>query len=305
MFAGFNREVRNSLRLMGLRIRYAVAVVEIAAEQYGAVVANNIDLLLQPRGTGAVRIANNLRHGGSTAASSVTMDFNTATNTYTWTFPSGRTMFLDNNCNLQFGNIGSGIFAPNVIATGVIQGNLFCAYGGYNLQPTFVGSSSTNPTYGSSLKLSGKDHAAAGGFALAGVVMPTDTAVGVSTITGGAALSSATTNIAGGAVTIAGGAGASGSSGAANGGHVYLLGGQGYGTGTRGQVRLGYDGVSIGRVTVRNTILSLNGYTSSAADPTTTDLPVAGDYGVHKNTTSGTVYLAFNDAGTIKKVALA
>ena len=115
----------------------------------------------------------------------------------------------------------------------------------------------------------------------------------------------AATNISGGSVVIRSGDGASGSAGAASGGNVRIGAGAGFGTGARGVVQLGYDGTDVCRVTVRNTILGLNGYTSTAADPTTTDLPTAGDYGIHKNTTSGTVYLAFNDGGTIKKVALA
>lgn len=46
------------------------------------------------------------------------------------------------------------------------------------------------------------------------------------------------------------------------------------------------------------------GYTSSTADPTTTELPSNKDVAIHKNTTSGAVYLAYNDGGAIKKVAL-
>ena len=97
---------------------------------------------------------------------------------------------------------------------------------------------------------------------------------------------------------------AAGPSGNLNGGDLRLAGGPPFNAGVRGVVALGYDGTNVSRVTVRNTILGLNGYTSSAADPTTTQLATAGDYGIHKNTTSGTVYLAFNDGGTIKKVAL-
>ncbi|WP_206696548.1 hypothetical protein, partial [Streptococcus pseudopneumoniae] len=63
MFAGFNREVRNSLRVAGFRIRYAVAVVELAVEQYGAAVAANIDLLLTARGAGIVRTTGTFRAG--------------------------------------------------------------------------------------------------------------------------------------------------------------------------------------------------------------------------------------------------
>lgn len=50
--------------------------------------------------------------------------------------------------------------------------------------------------------------------------------------------------------------------------------------------------------------LRLRGRTSSSADPTTTEYPSDGDYGIHKNTTSGSVFLAFNDGGTIRKAQL-
>jgi hypothetical protein len=56
---------------------------------------------------------------------------------------------------------------------------------------------------------------------------------------------------------------------------------------------------------VLNGGLRLKGYTSAAADPTTTELPSDKDCCIHKNTSSGSVFLAFNDGGsTIKKVAL-
>jgi len=48
----------------------------------------------------------------------------------------------------------------------------------------------------------------------------------------------------------------------------------------------------------------INQGTSSAADPTTTELPSDKDWGVHKNTTSGNVFLAYNDNGSIVKVQL-
>lgn len=44
--------------------------------------------------------------------------------------------------------------------------------------------------------------------------------------------------------------------------------------------------------------------TSSAADPSTTELPNSGDSGVHKNNTSGFIYFAYNNSGTIVKVQL-
>lgn len=43
--------------------------------------------------------------------------------------------------------------------------------------------------------------------------------------------------------------------------------------------------------------------TSSTADPTTGDIP-SGYTSIHKNTTSGNVFLAYNDGGAIKKVQL-
>lgn len=46
------------------------------------------------------------------------------------------------------------------------------------------------------------------------------------------------------------------------------------------------------------------GRTATAADPTTTELPTDKDFGLHKNTSSGAVFLAYNDGGAIKKVAL-
>jgi len=50
--------------------------------------------------------------------------------------------------------------------------------------------------------------------------------------------------------------------------------------------------------------LRWNGYKTNTADPTTTDLPTSLDVAIFKNTTSGSVFLAYNDGGVIKKVAL-
>jgi hypothetical protein len=50
--------------------------------------------------------------------------------------------------------------------------------------------------------------------------------------------------------------------------------------------------------------LRLVGRTATAADPTTTELPTDKDVGIHKNTSSGSVFLAYNDGGAIKKVEL-
>lgn len=46
------------------------------------------------------------------------------------------------------------------------------------------------------------------------------------------------------------------------------------------------------------------GYTSSTAAPTTTELPNDKDYSIHKDTSAGTVYLAYNDGGVIKTTTL-
>jgi len=48
----------------------------------------------------------------------------------------------------------------------------------------------------------------------------------------------------------------------------------------------------------------INGPSETAADPTTIEYPNDGDWGIHRNTSSGDVFLAFNDSGTIKKVQL-
>ncbi len=46
------------------------------------------------------------------------------------------------------------------------------------------------------------------------------------------------------------------------------------------------------------------GKTATTADPTTTEYPNDEDWGVHENTTSGNIFLAYNDGGTIRKVQL-
>ena len=289
MFAGFNREVRNSLRLMGLRIRYAVATVEIAAEQYGAVVANNIDLLLTPRGSGMVRTSGGLSIGkGAITVTPSTYTYQSnahaaaylSMTTVTTLSSASATALAVNGANALYcvsvgtgGTVGISISAADSTEFGGVGTQI----GGNYYHRTILGN---RPGYN-------------------------DTAQADVIVTPGAVFASNTNNITGANTIIKGGNGAASSALAANGGHVYAIGGRGYGTGARGQVRLGTDGTNVCRVTVRNTILGLNGYTSSAADPTTTELATAGDYGIHKNTTSGTVYLVFNDSGTIKKVALA
>lgn len=66
------------------------------------------------------------------------------------------------------------------------------------------------------------------------------------------------------------------------------------------------EGISITSIVALGGGLRLKGYTSAAADPTTTELPADKDCAIHKNTSSGDVFLAFNDGGsTIKKVLLA
>ena len=48
----------------------------------------------------------------------------------------------------------------------------------------------------------------------------------------------------------------------------------------------------------------INQMTSSSSDPSTSEYANDGDWGVHKNTSSSTIYLACNSGGTIYKVAL-
>lgn len=51
-------------------------------------------------------------------------------------------------------------------------------------------------------------------------------------------------------------------------------------------------------------IMQFNGYRTNSIDPSTATFPNDKDFGVHKNTSSGDVFLAFNDGGVIKKVQL-
>jgi hypothetical protein len=44
--------------------------------------------------------------------------------------------------------------------------------------------------------------------------------------------------------------------------------------------------------------------TSSIADPTNVDIPTTGQASIHKNTTSGNIFLAYNNGGVIVKVQL-
>lgn len=62
--------------------------------------------------------------------------------------------------------------------------------------------------------------------------------------------------------------------------------------------------VTVGDSSGKIKLSAINQLTSTAADPTTTEYATDKDWGVHKNTTSGNVYLAYNDGGTIKKVQL-
>lgn len=59
-----------------------------------------------------------------------------------------------------------------------------------------------------------------------------------------------------------------------------------------------------GYITLAQGSLRILGRTSTTADPTTTELPNDKDLAIHKNTTTGFIYLAYNDGGTIKKATL-
>lgn len=50
--------------------------------------------------------------------------------------------------------------------------------------------------------------------------------------------------------------------------------------------------------------LNIIGYTSSATTPSTTEFPTDKDFGIHKDTVTGNVYVAYNDGGVIKSVTL-
>jgi hypothetical protein len=52
-------------------------------------------------------------------------------------------------------------------------------------------------------------------------------------------------------------------------------------------------------------VLTFKGKKSSSSDPNTTSWPTASTWGIHKNTSSGAVFLVYNDGGTIKTASLA
>ncbi len=64
-----------------------------------------------------------------------------------------------------------------------------------------------------------------------------------------------------------------------------------------GDLSVGSGGIKVGGLT-------LIGYTSSTAAPTTTELPTDKDLAIHKDTNTGNVYLAFNDGGSIVSTLL-
>lgn len=71
----------------------------------------------------------------------------------------------------------------------------------------------------------------------------------------------------------------------------------------------GTDGLNLGNVihgtmTSSSEVIKFRGSSSSTADPSTTELPTSREWGIHKNTTSGNVFLAYNDGGSIVKVQL-
>jgi hypothetical protein len=264
MFAGFNREVRNSMRLLGLRLRYGVAVCEIAVEQYGAAVAANIALRLSSRGTGNIEFATN-------GIVRQTID------------GSGNANYPIQNTILTFSNGGTIRSSSGGLAVGSTSQE-WSLNGGAIVSNASVASpfiSGFNPGGGSQ------------------TARPL-------TVRGGNARAAETVSpfFNGGSLFLLGGNASSSATGAANGGGVDINGGRGFGSGVSGAVRLGTDGTNVSRVTVRNTIFGLNGYTSSTAAATTTQLPTSGDFGIHKNTTSGDVHLCFNDAGTIRSVLM-
>lgn len=266
MFCGFNRETRNSYRLQGIRIRYSATGVEMLAEQAGAHVAPNLDFTISARGpSGLVRTGGAFRAAAlQTSAGSIV----STTNTLSVTTTDGAMVDLDFRM----------AFYRNITVSktaAVISGDGNFAAAGR--APLTVSGGNANTSQDGQTGL---------------------------TLLGGNASPNATTNIVGGHVMIVGGGGSSGSSAAAHGGDVRIGGGQGFGTGARGEVRLGWDGTNESRVRFRNTKLAIRGYSESTGAPTTTELPADGDCGIHKNTSSGTVFLAFNDGGTIRSVAL-
>lgn len=269
MFDGLQRRVRNTAHVMGFRISYAVASgvysLQLAAEQVGSLVANNIDLVLTARGTGIVRTAGNFRVG-----------------------TGGLLFFEDGNGWVQ-----------RTAGTNIMQ---FSPSGNASALTLTASTLNCGPLV-SSFFLSGlSSFGAAGTLTIGPSLRNNNTGVGHAVKLTGGSGSTATTGSSGGAVTVVGGD--SFGTAANVGGALYLGGGAPSSTAARGTVNLGYDSVNVSRVIVRNTILALNGYTTTATAATTTELPTAGDCGIHKNSSSGAVHLCFNDGGTIKSVQM-
>lgn len=204
--------------------------------------------------------------------------------------------------SIQFEDAGG--YISRTAASGVMS---FSANGGSISMQLIAGSSVQlgvpgNTTYGITL-LDSSTGGTQGTATISGASRGGNTGGGhIVRVLGGSG-STATTGSVGGRLDLSGGA-AFGT--AANaGGDVRIAGGAPSSGGARGVVALGYDGTNACRVTVRNTILALNGFTSSAAAATTTELATSGDFGLHKNTSTGVVSLCFNDGGTIKSVMLA
>lgn len=258
MFAGFNRETRNSVRLHGARVRYASGVVEFAAEQAGASVPQSLDLRLSARGGGVVRAQQNLR------------------------LESGRIEFQDAAGYIErLSALNSLVLAPSSSTPAIMLSAATC-----NILPDVMLTLANGAQVTREVRCADRANNSGDGHNLR--------------VRAGAG-STVGSGSAGGRLWLQGGA-ANGTGNNA-GGDVLLLGGAPSGTGARGAVALGWDGANAGPVTVRGTKLSLRGYSESGSNPTTTQLPADGDFGVHKNTSSGTVFLAFNDAGTIRTIA--
>lgn len=87
-----------------------------------------------------------------------------------------------------------------------------------------------------------------------------------------------------------------------NGGNVYRAATSGTSNGTSPTDDVGVTWVLVAAGSAG--VISPAGYSTAATDPTTTQLPKDKDWGVHKNSSSGDVFLAYNNGGAILKVEL-
>lgn len=211
MFSGFNREIRNSLRLLGARLKYSPGQVEIAAEQSGAVVSTDTDIKISPRGGGILRTTRGI-------------EIDTK-------YGNHGKLYIGGGPRFNRPGLASEIHLFLYGAWGVLIG----LQDGANEAGSLLFS-------GAGIQL-GEYMSPPGSKYTFDLAAPhTDRTPNSFALGAAPARPSAAVNIVGGSLVLYAGAGASASAGAAHGGAVNIAGGIGYGTGAAGNVNLAYTG---------------------------------------------------------------